>query len=139
MGAIVVNALSSANWAKSKPADYKGQDLDKALKAFEALSGKASITIPGNLIPQVPKAAVGAIESCIKDLNTAVSELQKGLAILKPTVTVLQAIQGAATKTAGELSKMAKDKDGDKGKYENAAASANAAGSAAANLLRDLR
>src|SRR5262245_33806783 len=100
MGATVVSGLSSANWTKSKPADYKGQDLDRALKVYDAFSGKSNITIPGNLIPKVPKATIGEIEGCIKDLTNAITELQKGLVILKQVATALQGVQGAAGKTS---------------------------------------
>jgi hypothetical protein len=108
MGATVVSGnLSSAYWARSKPGDYKGQDLDRALKSYEALAGK-SISIPSNLIPKVPKPRIGEIESCVTQLESAVTELHKGVAILKQTVAALQAVQGAAGKAAGDLRKLAR-------------------------------
>ena len=133
MGATVVSGLSSANWAKSKPADYKGQDLDKALKGYEALAGKG-ISIPNNLIPKIPKPSVAEIGSCITDLESAVTDLQKGLAILRQTVTALQAVQGAEGKPSADLRKLAKGKQ-DKDAYENAAAAAEAVSTAAAGAL----
>ena len=138
MGATVVSGnLSSAYWARSKPADYKGQDLDRALKSYEAV-GK-SITIPGDLIPKLPKPRVGEIESCVTKLESAISELRKGLAVLKQTVTALQAVQGAAAKAAGDLRKLAKGKDSDKQAYESAAGVADAIGGGAGNALNELR
>jgi exonuclease VII small subunit len=137
MGATVVSgstALTAANWAKSKPADYKGQDLDRALKSFEAAAGK-SISIPNNLIPKVPKPSIGEIETCITGLESAVTELQKGLAILRQIVAALQAVQGAAGKAAGDLRKLAKGKDSDKDAYESAAGAADFIGAAAGDAL----
>jgi len=139
MGATVVSGgLSSANWARSKPADYRGQDLDRALKSYEALAGK-SISIPNNLIPKIPKPRINEIDSCITQLESAVTELHKGLATLKQTVTALQAIQGAAGKAAGDLRKLAKGRDSDKNAYETAASTAESIGGAAGNALNDLR
>jgi exonuclease VII small subunit len=139
MGATVVSGLlSSANWAKSKPADYKGQDLDRALKGYEALAGKG-ISIPSNLIPKVPKPCIVEIDACITGLESAVTELQKGLAILRQAVAALQAVQGAAVKAAADLQKLAKGKDSDKDAYENAAGTAQSIVGAAENVLKSIR
>ena len=138
MGATVVSGLSSANWAKAKPADYKGQDLDKALKSYEALAGKG-ISIPSNLIPKVPKPCIAEIDSCITGLESAVTELQKGLAILRQTLAALQAVQGAAGKASADLRKLAKGKESDKNAYQNAASAAESIGGAAENALKSIR
>jgi hypothetical protein len=138
MGATVVSGnLSSAYWARSKPADYKGQDLDRALKSYEAVA--KGISIPGDLIPKVPKPRAGEIESCIKQLESAVTELRKALGVLKQMETALQAVQSAAGKAAGDLRKLAKGKDSDKQAYENAAGVAEAIGGGASNALSQLR
>jgi len=138
MGATVVSGnLSSAYWAKSKPADYKGQDLDRALKSYEGLAGK-SITIPSSLIPSVPKSSIKEVEKCITQLQAAVTELQKGVGILKQTVGALKAIQGAAAKAAGELRKQADGAGANKQAYQNAAGVAEAIGGGAGNALKTI-
>ena len=131
MGATVANALTSSYWAGAKPKDYKGQDLDRALKTYEGLAGKSNLKIPANLIPRVPQGKIGEIDGCIKDLNNAVTELQKGLTVLKQVATALQAVQGAAAKTSADLTKLSKGKDADQDAYQNAAANANSVGAAA--------
>jgi hypothetical protein len=138
MGATVVNALTSSYWAGHKPADYKGQDLDKALKAYEPLAGK-SVTIPSSLIPPVPKASVSAIDACIAKLKSAITELEKGKVILNQVATALQAVQTAAGKASADLIKLAKGKDADETEYKNAAITANSIGSLAADALKDYR
>jgi len=137
MGAIVVSGLSSGTWAKAKPADYKGQELDKALKAYEAQAPK-SILVPANL-PKLPKAKIGEMETCIADLESAAGEIKKALAILKQNVAALKTVQGAAGKTAADLRKLAKDKPADKNKYENAASEADSIGSFAGHAINDFR
>ena len=139
MGASTVNGLTAAYWAKSKPTDYKGQDLDKALKTYEGVAGKG-LTIPNNLIPKAPKPTIGEIEDCIKDLQSAVTELQKGLTLLKPIIAALEGVQGAAGKASADLRKQSKDKQDDaKKKYEDAASTANSIGSLAASASKDYK
>ena len=139
MAATVVNGLTAGYWAKSKPDDYKGQNLDKALKTYEGLAGKG-ITIPSNLIPKVPKPNVSEIEECITGLESAVTELHKGLAFLKQIGTALTGVQGAAAKAAADLEKQAKTKADDaKKKYEDAASTANSIGSLAASASKDYK
>ncbi len=139
MGASTVNGLTAAYWAKAKPDDYKGQDLDKALKTYEGVAGKA-IKIPNDLIPKVPKPTIGEIEGCIKDLQSAVTELQKGITLLKPIITALEGVQGAAGKASADLRKQAKDKKDDaKEKYENAATTADSISSLAASAVKDYK
>jgi len=139
MGASSVNGLTAAFWAKAKPNDYRAQDLDKALKTYEGVSGKA-LTIPNNLIPKAPKPTIGEIEDCIKELQSAVTELQKGLTLLKPIISALEGVQGAAGKASAELRKQAKDKQDDaKQKYENAATTADSISSLAAGALKDYK
>ena len=135
MGATVVNSLTASYWAGNKPKSYKGQDLDRALKAYETVAAKGGIQIPSNLIPKVPQPKIGEIDSCIKDLNNAVTELQKGMTILKQIATALQAVQNAAYKTSGDLTKLSKGKGVDPKEYENASISADSVGSIAADAL----
>jgi hypothetical protein len=136
MGATVTNALTSSYWASNKPDDYKTQDLDKALKAYEGVAGK-TVKIPNNLIPPVPKSSVKDIDDCINKLKSAISELEKGKTALGQSVTALKAVQAAASKAAADLAKLSKGKDADETKYKNAVAAANAISSAAADALKD--
>ena len=139
MGASVVNGLTAANWAKSKPTDYKGQELDKALKTYEGVAGKG-LKIPNNLIPKVPNPTIKEIEDCIKDLQSAITELQKGLTLLKPIVAALEGVEGAAGKAAADLRKQSKDKQDDaKKKYDDAATAAYSIGDLAAGALKDYK
>jgi hypothetical protein len=137
MGATVVNNLTASYWAKAKPADYKNQDLDKALKTYEGVAGK-TVTIPNDLVPKTPKSKVSEIEKCIKDLQNAVTELTKAKTMLKEITSALEGVQSAAGKVITDLNKQAKGKsDDDKTKYENAAASASGIATCAAGQLKD--
>ncbi|MCI0685240.1 MAG: hypothetical protein L0Y71_24335 [Gemmataceae bacterium] len=136
MAATVVNALSASHWAGHKPAGYKGQDLDKALKAYEPLAGK-TITIPSNLIPSAPKAKVGEVDTCISKLKHAVTELEKGKVLLSQIATALKAVQSAALKASTDLNKLSKGKDVDESEYKNAAISASSIAGIAADRLGD--
>ena len=138
MGATVINNLTSSYWAGAKPKDYQGQDLDRALKAYEGLAGKSNVTIPSNLIPKVPAGKIGEIDACIKDLNNAITELQKGSTTLKQVATALKAVQSAAAKTATDLSKLSKGKDADKDAYEAASTKASSVGSMASSALQGI-
>ena len=116
---IVVSNVSSAGWAKAKPADYKSPDLDKALKAYEGLAGKG-VLFPN--IPEAPKLSVEEIDDCIKSLKSAITQLEKGQAVLKQTLAALEGVRLAAGKTWVDLRKLAKEKQGkDKDAYEAAA------------------
>jgi hypothetical protein len=138
MGATVVNALTASYWAGNKPVDYKNQDLDKALKAYEPLAGKTA-KIPSNLIPPVPKSTITDIDDCIAKLKNAITELEKGKVILNQVITALQAVQGAAGKTSADLTKLSKGKDVDESKYKFAATSASSIGSFAADALKNYK
>ena len=139
MGASTVNGLTAAYWAKAKPDDYKGQDLDKALKTYEGVAGKG-LKIPSNLIPKAPNPTTSEIEACIKDLQAAITELQKGLALIKPILAALEGVQGAAGKASADLRKQSKDKQDDaKEKYNNAATTADSIGGLAAGALKDYK
>ena len=138
MGARVVNALTVSYWADHKPADYKGQDLDRALKAYESVAGK-TVKIPSNLIPPVPKSTITDIDDCIAKLKSAITELDKGKVILNQIVTTLQAVQAAGGKASADLTKLSKGKNVDETEYKNAATSANTIASLAADALNDYK
>ena len=138
MGATVVNGLTASYWASNKPADYKGQDLDKALKTYEPLGGK-TLKIPSSLIPPVPKPTIGEIDDCIAKLKAAITELEKGKVTLNQIVTALQGVQAAASKTSADLTKLSKGKDVDESEYKAAATRASSVGSLAADALKDVK
>ncbi|HEX2474373.1 MAG TPA: hypothetical protein VHK01_06500 [Lacipirellulaceae bacterium] len=141
MGATVVsNSLTASSWTKAKPADYKGKDLENALKAAEGLDAK-KIAMPANL-PTVPKLKTSEIESCITELEADIITLQKALAELKKMESAYQAVSIAADKTTSELAKMEKDKkatDDQKQKYDIAAQTASVIGSNAASMAAKLK
>ena len=135
MGATVVDGLTASNWAENKPKDYKNQELDNALKAYEAIAAKGTVQIASNLMPSVPQAKIKEIEACIKGLNNAITELQKGMTSVKQVATALQAVQNASAKVSVELTKLSKGKGVDQSQYEGASTSASSIGSLAADAL----
>jgi hypothetical protein len=134
---VVTNTLTASYWAGLKPPGYKGADLDKALKAYEAVAGKP-ITLPARL-PALPQAKLGEVDNCIKELQAAIAELQKTQALLKQVIGALQAVQGAAGKTSAELTKLSKGKDVDEHAYKNASTSAGSIGGMAGATLSRYR
>ena len=139
MAARVVEALSSSYWAESKPADYKAADLDKALKTWEGLAGK-TVVFAKDLIPSLPKSKVRDIDSCITKLKAAIADLEKGKTMLDQWISALKAVQAAAGKAAGDLSKLKSGKDvseEDKLKYQRGVNAADSIGSAAGSALKD--
>ena len=139
MAATVIDSMAD-HWAESKPADYKGQDLDKALKAYEALESKMP-TIPSNLIPSIPESKVSAIDECIANVKSTIAELEKGKTYLNQLITAAKAVQTAASKTSADLTKLAKGKKDAKEelKYKNAASTANFIGSSAAQSMKQCK
>jgi hypothetical protein len=120
--------LDSNGWSKAKPSDYKGKDLDAALKKYESASGK-NVTMPKNM----PKGSIAEIQQCIKDLQVAVDGL-------KPILAALQEVSSAAGKTVSDLDKQAKGKsDDDKSKYQSAQNVANAIASEASKAMADIK
>jgi hypothetical protein len=140
MGVIsAVGVLTAANWAGSKPADYKGAELDKALQAWEALAGKA-VQIPQDLIPTPPACKVGALTNYVNELKSVVKELERGKALVMQYVTALQAVQAAGSKASADLIKLSKGKKLDEAtqqKYTYAANAANSIAASAAGALKD--
>jgi hypothetical protein len=141
MGATVVNtSLTASSWTKAKPPDYKGKDLETALKAAEGLDAK-KIAIPAKL-PTVPKLKISEIETCITELESDIITLQKALADLKKMESAFQAVCNAADKTSSDLQKMEKDKkatEDQKQKYSSAAQTASVIGSNAASMAANLK
>jgi hypothetical protein len=141
MAATVVDtSVKAAAWTKAKPADYKGKDLETALKAAEGFDTK-KIAMPAKL-PTVPKLKISEIEKCITEMEADLVTLQKALAELKKIQASLQAVSSAASKTASELEKMEKDKnasDAKKQEYRSAAHTASGIGSSAATSLANLK
>ena len=58
-------------------------------------------------------ASVKEFDSCIAKLKSAIAELEKGKTYLNQMVTALKKVQDAASKTAAELSKLARTKNVD--------------------------
>jgi chromosome segregation ATPase len=141
MGATVVNtSLTVSAWTKAKPADFKGKDLDNALKGAEGLDAK-KIAMPAKL-PTVPKLKISEIETCVTELEADIITLQKALAELKKMESAFQAVSSAANKTSSELQKMEKDKkasEDQKQKYHSAAQTASVMGSNAAGIAANLK
>jgi hypothetical protein len=141
MGATVVNtSLTVSAWTKAKPTDFKGKDLENALKGAEGLDAK-KIAMPAKL-PTAPKLKISEIESCITQMEADIVTLQKALAELKKMHSALQAVSSAANKTSSELEKMQKDKkasEDQKQKYHSAAQTASVIGSNAASMAANLR
>jgi hypothetical protein len=109
MGASVITVkLDAASWVKAKPDDYKGKELETALKKYESVSSKGIPTMKGT-----PKG-IAEFQQCIKDLQSA-------LDVLKPMHAALQDVAAACDKTIGDLSKQTKGKsDDDQAKYKQA-------------------
>jgi hypothetical protein len=108
MGAFVVDgSISSANWAKDKPKDYKGSTLDKALAAYEKLAGK-NVNVPKSL-PTMPKQSAKDYEDCVKELETAVKDMKTAAGHFKDLAKALDAVASAGKSTASELQKLCDD------------------------------
>lgn len=105
--------LSPGSWESSKPKDYKGKDLDAALKAYDEYRGKA-------------------IQ--LDNSKLTVTDVKAALSWLERKVAALEAIRKACDKTAGELRKAGKDSD-----YESAASFAEATKDVASRELGKTR
>jgi hypothetical protein len=134
--AATVTTLSES-WADAKPAGYKNQDLDKAIKAYEGLESKAP-TMPNNLIPSAPESKIGSIDNCIDGAKNAISELEKAKKHLDQMIKALDAVQKAASKTSAELTKLAKTKKDaeEEQHYKNAASIATFVGGSAGASIK---
>lgn len=135
MGARVasVGDLSSSAWAGKKPKGYKGTDLDKALKAWDALAAKP-VKFPPELIPPAPEATLSKIEGCAVMLQAAIKEIDKLGTELEQRVKALKAVSAAAGKANSELMKLSQDKklsNDEVKEYRGAAIEASGLGSSA--------
>jgi hypothetical protein len=139
MGATVVDtSVKTATWAKKKPSDYSGKDLDNAIKAYEAIADE-QVLVPGEL-PTMPEVSVKKIQSCIEDMQSAVKDFEKAVAHLKKLIAALQKVSSAGDATAGELQKLAKDKKGAEAKaYSDAASTASGIAAQASAVAKKLQ
>jgi hypothetical protein len=141
MAATVVDgSLSASHWLKNKPDDYQGgKDLESALKSYETLS-KKKINIA--VLPTMPTStSIKEFTDCAKELKASSDEITKTIV---PHYTALKdaatTVASAASKTSGDLSKLAKDKKGDdKKKYDNAASIASAISAQATGVVGKLK
>lgn len=134
----VSRTFSSANWTSSKPEDYKGTGLDKALQAWEGLA-KQKVEIPKDLIPAPPACKAGALKDYVGELKKVLAELEKGKGLVNQFIGGLNAVQAAGGKTAAELIAAAKAKGVDEQKaqkYQDAASQASSIASAAAAAMK---
>jgi hypothetical protein len=128
MPAKVVNLkLNAGVWIKAKPPEFKGKDLELALKGVEGIDVK-NVALP-DFKSKAPKLKIYEIEDCIKEMESDLAALKKALAEMNKFLTALRAVQSAAEKTKDELEKMAKDQkasEDQKEKYKSAAQTASA-------------
>lgn len=66
MAATVVNAPTASPWTGHKPAGYKAQDLEKALKTYEPLASQ-SLAMPTKA-PSAPKATVSDMDAYLTSM-----------------------------------------------------------------------
>jgi hypothetical protein len=141
MAATVVDgALSASHWLGNKPDDYTGgKELETALKSYEKLS-KKKISIAA--LPTMPaNTSIKAHTQCAKDLKSSADEITNTVvAHYSSLKDAASSVAGAASKTSGDLSKLAKDKKGDdKKKYDNAASIASAISTQATGVVEKLK
>lgn len=128
-----IGDLSSSAWAGKKPKNYKGADLDKALKAWDALAAKP-VKFPPDLIPAAPEGTLSKIEGCAVMVQAAIKEIDKLGADLEVRIKALKAVSAAAGKTNAELMKLSQDKKlkpDEVKEYRSAAIEAGTLGSSA--------
>jgi hypothetical protein len=138
MGATVVDcSVNTGNWNKQKPDGYDSKDFDKAIKAYESLSAKAP-SVPA-AFPAMPGQSVKEYESCMKTLDSTTADMKKAVTFMKQMGDALKSVSSAAGKTAADLQKQAKDKDGaEKNKYLSAASTASGIGAQATASAKKL-
>jgi hypothetical protein len=129
-----IGDLSASAWAGKKPKSYKGTDLDKALKAWDALAAKP-VTLVKDLIPGIPDAKISAIDACITKVKAAITAIDKAKGDVDQRVAALQAVATAGGKASSELTKLSEDKklDEDQAKeFRSAGIEAGSLGKSAA-------
>ena len=137
MAATVVNALTVSHWAENKPSDYKGTDLDKALKAYEGVAGKKAQIVTSAIDPLTKKAGVSDIDGYIATCKQAITVMEKAKVIQSEIANALKAVMNAGNKASADLGKLSKGKDVDESKYKNASISASSIASIAGDRLGD--
>ena len=133
MGAKVSNIsdMSSSAWAGKKPKCYKGNELDKALSAWEKFK---PVKFPQDLIPAAPAFKLKEIEGCEAMVKGAIKDIEKLKKEVEEQVKALKAVATASGKASSELKKMSKDKklkDEEQKECYTAANEADSLGSAA--------
>jgi hypothetical protein len=104
-----ISDVSASAWSAKKPKSYKGNDLDKALKAWDSLAAKP-VTFPPDVIPPAPEFNLSSIEGCAVMVKAAITEVEKLKKEVEERVTALEAVASAADKTSSDLTKQSKDK-----------------------------
>ena len=120
MAAIVHDALCASHWAGHKPANYKGEDLDAALKEYE-LAADNLTDIPHYVIPTARVWKIKQIDASMANLKMAIAALDRFRANLHPVINALRTVQAAADKAKAELTELAKSDEVDAKQYLNAA------------------
>lgn len=123
MAAIIHEALCASHWAGHKPANYKDENLDEALKDYERATGSLT-DIPYYQLPAVRIRKIRQIDASMAKLKKAMTALDKFKANLHPVITALQTVQAAAGKAIGELTELSKGDDVEAKEYRNAACQA---------------
>ena len=137
MAATVVNSLTASYWAENKPSDYKGTDLDKALKAYEGVTSKKAQIVTSAIDPLTKKAGVSDIDSYIATCKQAISVMEKAKVIQSDIGNALKGVVSAGNKASGDLTKLSKGKDVDESQYKSASTRASAIASMANDKLGD--
>src|SRR6187455_2909013 len=98
MGVIsVTSVLSSENWTSTKPEDYKGAELEKALSGWEALANQ-TVEIPDDLIPAPPECKVSTLTKYVDELKSVIKELDEAKKLVNQYITALKTLQAAGNK-----------------------------------------
>lgn len=129
-----IGDLSASAWAGKKPKGYKGTELDKALKAWDALAAKP-VTLAKDLIPSIPDAKISAIDACITKVKAAITAIDKAKGDVEQRVAALKAVAAAGAKASADLMKLSEDKklkEDEAKEYRSAAIEAGSLGKGAA-------
>jgi hypothetical protein len=136
MAATVVNSLTASYWAENKPSDYKGADLDKALKAYEGVASKKAQIVTSTIDP-LKKAGVSDIDGYIATCKQAITVMEKAKVIQSDIGNALKAVVSAGNKASSDLTKLSKGKDVDESQYKSASTRASSIASMANDKLSD--
>ena len=120
MAAIIHDVLCASHWAGHKPAGYKCEVLDTALKDYELAADKLT-DIPHYVIPTVRVWKINQIDASIANLKRAMTALDKFKASVHPVIDALKTVQAAADQAKAELTELAKSDEVDAKQYLYAA------------------